>query len=146
MEVLSQIHFTGTKFYHRRNIKIELVEDNKKWRVMVVSDEQAQPVEKIVYDGDDKWEAEYAYMTGVHYHFADDYRLNPANVHEKEKIFEMFHKIVESLYMKMLANLGYGVTGKWDMRSFLKSKDDKQMDEIILVMRRMHKTKIPKRF
>lgn len=137
MEVLSSVAFKGTKFYHRRNPRIEFSRSGDTWRVEIFTDGDKVPESKVMYEGNSQIEAEHKFMAGFQHHFADDYIIDESQPHEKEKLLLMFGKAMEEMYMKILGGLGYDIGGSWDMTHVFAGKKENRVDEIGIVLKRV---------
>ncbi|MFC1709715.1 hypothetical protein ACFL2J_06650 [Candidatus Omnitrophota bacterium] len=141
MNVLNQIVFKGTKFYHKHHVKIEFGKEENNWQVVVIWDGLKYPdASKVIYSGDSQQMAEQIFVTGFHTHFADDYICDVSDEMTKNNMLIMFNRVVESMFMRVLVNLGYDPNGKWEMKSFFKGiGEGKEVDEVNITMKRFDK-------
>ena len=135
--LLNKLIFHGTKDYHKSVINIELREDDGLWRVLVMRPDGV--VDRIVYEGNDKGAAENVFANGFSFHLAEEYQLACDETVKPGDVLITLHRVVESLYMRVLSGMGYKVDGRWEMKSYVKGFEEGSMDEIGLHMRKFIK-------
>lgn len=129
MEILSRISFIGTKFYHRRYVRIELSKDQENWIAAIYFD-GVSFCNKIVYKGDVKSEAERQFIDGFTFYFTDGYKLDVSDPMTKEGAMMTLHRAVEYMLTKMAVDLGYAFPDGLQMKTFFRTIDRNTVDGI----------------
>ena len=93
--------------------------------------------ERVVYEGADRREAEHIFINGFQFHFAEEYYLECSNEEARHEILLMTHRVIESIYMKVISSLGYDVLGKWEVSSYFKGEIPNTIDEVGIKLNRI---------
>jgi len=131
----SRIIFRGSKEWHRKSITIDLEKDNGRYKVLCHYEGEPYSLTRVMFDGENRLEAEHHFMTGFHHYLADEYLINGNDKEQKKEALFWFHRAVESLYFRLASSFGLDPMGAWKVNSYFKT-EEKDITEIGLILKK----------